>query len=54
MTHAMQIFIAKTMLIMLLCRNSSEQDPHHGQAGFGSVYAVPACDGEGRPGGGHQ
>lgn len=46
------IFLA--MLIMLLCRDSSEPDPHHGQAGAGSVYALPAGDGEGWPGGGNQ
>lgn len=42
------------MLIVFLCRDSSEQDPHHGQAGARSVYALPAGDGEGRPGGGDQ
>ena len=35
-------------------RDPSEQDPHHGQAGAGPVHAVPAGDGEGGAGGGHQ
>lgn len=36
------------------CRDPSEQDSHHGQAGAGPLHAVPAGDREGGAGGGHK
>lgn len=39
---------------LCVCRNTGEPNPHHGQAGAGSLHALQAGDRERRPGGGHQ